>query len=323
MKPLISVITPTLNEADNVVECYSAVREIFQRSLANFRYEHIFADNASTDKTAEVLRGLAEQDANVKVILNSRNVGPFRSTFNALRHATGDAVLVQLPADLQDPPELIPEMVAKWIQGYQVVYGVRSTREESLVLASTRRFYYRLLAMLADISIPPDAGEFQLIDRSVANELITQKDYYPYIRGMIAECGFNATGIRYVWRRRKRGRSRLRIYHLFDQALNGLVSFTNVPLRLATMFGFVVAAVSLLYSMVHFILAIVFYRELAPPGIASLIIALFFFGGIQLFFIGVLGEYVNAIHSQVRGKGRVIERERINLPEKPRTPSQV
>ena len=187
-RKLISIISPCYNEADNVQDCCAAIRKLFAGELSAYDYEHIFCDNASTDATPEILRKLATADKHVKVILNSRNFGPFRSDFNGLMSAWGDAVLVVLAADLQDPPEVIPEMVRRWEAGIEVVYGIRANREEGLIMRATRRLYYRLVRRFAEIDIPPDAGEFQLVDRRIADELRKVEDYYPYIRGLIANC---------------------------------------------------------------------------------------------------------------------------------------
>jgi glycosyltransferase involved in cell wall biosynthesis len=289
------------------------VKRLFETELAGYDHEHIFCDNASTDGTVPVLKEIALADPHVKIIANSRNFGPFRSTFNGILSCSGDAVLCLLPADLQDPPEVIPKMVRLWEDGYQVVYGVRKTREENVLMTAVRRMYYRLVARLADIHIPLHAGEFQLIDRVVLDALRKFDDYYPYIRGMIASCGFKSMGVEYAWQARKRGFSKNRLYHMVDQALNGLVSFTNVPLRLCMFFGFLVAALSFLFGLVALTVNLVYYRQFAPPGIPTLIVAIFFFSGLQLFFFGVLGEYIGAVHFQVRKRPLVIERERINF----------
>lgn len=315
MSKIISVITPCYNEQDNVRECREAVKRIFAEKLPEYDYEHIFCDNASRDDTAVILRELAAQDRRVKVILNSRNFGPFRSTFNGLMHASGDAVVVQLAADLQDPPEVIVDFVRKWEDGYQVVYGIREKREECYLIEFARKLYYRLVNRFAEFYIPPDVGEFQLIDRMVVEALRRFDDYYPYIRGMIANCGFRSKGIAYLWRGRRRGVSKNSLYNLLDQALNGLISFTNVPLRLCLLFGFFLAAVSVLYALIQLALNIIWFRTFVPPGIATLIVALFFFSGVQLFFLGVVGEYISAVHAQVRKKPLVIERERINFDD--------
>jgi glycosyltransferase involved in cell wall biosynthesis len=312
-RKLISVVTPCYNEEANIRVCRDAVRDVFRAKLPGYDYEHVFCDNASKDGTARILRELAAEDPHVKVILNSRNFGPFRSTFNGILSASGDAVLCFLPADLQDPPELIPQMVQRWECGYEVVYGVRAQREENFVMRGIRRVYYRLVTRLADIEIPVNVGEFQLVDRCVVEALHHFDDYYPYIRGMIASCGFQSTSLEYTWKCRARGFSKNRLYHLIDQGLNGLVSFTNVPLRLCMFFGLTVSFFSMVFGAVALVLNLIYYRQMAAPGIPTLIVALFFFSGIQLFFLGFLGEYVGAIHAQVRKRPMVIERGRINF----------
>jgi glycosyltransferase involved in cell wall biosynthesis len=312
-KKRISIVTPCFNEEANVVPCYLAVRQLFERPLAKYDYEHIFCDNASSDRTAVLLRGLAADDAHVKVIVNARNFGALRSNYNGVLATTGDAVLVFLPADLQDPPEVIPAMVEHWENGYEIVYGIRAERREGLLMRTARRVFYRLVRRMADIDVPVDAGEFQLIDRKVVETLRGFEDYYPYIRGMIASCGFRRVGIPYTWKARERGLSKARMYSLIDQALNAIISLSNVPMRLCMFFGVGIAALSMLYGAYSLIMNLLYFRQLAEPGIPTLIIALFFFSGLQLFFFGVLGEYISAIHFQVRKRPLVIERERINF----------
>ncbi len=203
-RKIISIVTPCFNEQDNVIPCYEAVRHVFEEQLPDYDFEHVFCDNASTDNTPEVLRQMAANDPRVKVILNARNFGPFCSTFNGLLSTTGDAVVVLLAADLQDPPEVVAEFVRKWEKGYQVVYGIRSKREEGFLMRSVRSFYYRTVSRFANITIPPDVGEFQLIDRAVVEALKKFDDFYPYIRGMIASCGFRTAGVEYVWKAQER-----------------------------------------------------------------------------------------------------------------------
>jgi len=309
----ISIVTPVWNEQDNVLACYEAVRQLFTGELADYDYEHIFCDNASTDGTIPLLRELAARDRHVKVILNARNFGPSRSAFNGVLASTGDAVVPLLPVDLQDPPEVLIEFVRQWAAGHEVVYGIRANREEGWLMRAIRKFYYRLVNRFADIHIPPDVGDFQLIDKAVVAALRRCEDYYPYIRGLIASCGFRATGVPYTWRARRHGRSRNRWYHLVDQGLNGLISFTNVPMRLCLFGGLVLSVLSLLWAVVNLAINLLYYRQLAPPGIPTLIVAIFFFSGVQLFFFGVLGEYISAIHFQVRKRPLVVERERINF----------
>jgi glycosyltransferase involved in cell wall biosynthesis len=311
-RKLISVVTPCFNEQDNVTACHEAVRAVFEKELPGYDYEHVFCDNASTDATAGVLRDLAARDPRVKVILNARNFGPFRSMFNGILNTSGDAVLLMLAADLQDPPELLPRFVRLWEDGHEVVYGVRRQREEGRLMRAVRRLYYRTVSRCADIDIPLNAGEFQLVDRKVVEALRGCEDYYPYIRGLVANCGFRRAGVEYTWRARRRGFSKNRLYHLIDQGLNGLISFTNLPMRVCMLTGVALAALSFVYAAFTVGYHLLWGGQ-APPGIPTLIAALFLFSGVQLFFFGVLGEYVSAIHSQVRRRPLVVERGRINF----------
>jgi glycosyltransferase involved in cell wall biosynthesis len=310
---LISIVTPCYNEEANVVECYESVRRIVEAELPGYDYEHVFSDNCSTDGTVRILKELAARDRRVKIIVNSRNFGAFHSIFNALLATSGDGVVAMLAADLQDPPEVIPQFVRKWEEGNEVVFGVRRQRQEGFVMRFLRRRYYRLVASFAEITIPTDVGEFTFIDRKVVEALRRFEDYYPYVRGMIASCGFRTASVDYVMRARKRGVSHARLWHLIDQGMNGLISFTRVPLRLTLLLGFGVSFLSLAYALISFVVSLAFYKRLAPPGIPTIIVAIFFFAGLQLFLIGVLGEYVGAIHSQVRRRPLVIERERVNF----------
>jgi glycosyltransferase involved in cell wall biosynthesis len=312
-RKVISIVTPCCDERDNVADCYAAVKRLFEEQLTAYDFEHVFCDNASTDGTGDVLRGLAASDPRVKVIFNARNFGPFSSTFNGLLNASGDAVVVLLAADLQDPPELIADFVRHWEAGCQVVYGIRGRREEGLVLRNVRRLYYRTVSRFAQIKIPADVGEFQLIDRVVVEALRQFEDYYPYIRGMIASCGFKSIGVDYVWKARKKGLSKNRLFHLIDQGLNGIISFSRVPMRLCMLFGFLLSGLSIFFALFSLVWHLVDHGAVAPPGIPTLIVALFFFSGVQFFFLGVLGEYICAIHSQVRKRPLVIERERLNF----------
>ena len=312
-RKLISVVTPCYNEEANVNECHETVRAVFARELPEYDYEHIFCDNGSSDRTLEKLREIAAADPNVRVIANSRNFGPFNSMFNGLMATSGDAAIPLVPADLQDPPELIPEFVRRWEAGHQIVYGVRENREESRVLHGIRRVYYRWVNRLANVDIPLNVGEFTLIDRQVVDALREYDDYYPYLRGMIASSGFTSTSVPYTWRARKRGISKANAYALVDQGLNGLISFTNVPMRLCMLLGITLAVLSIGFAIVALIFNLVWYRQLSTPGIPTLIVSVFFFSGVQLFTLGVLGEYISAIHFQVRKRPLVIERERLNF----------
>ena len=309
----ISIVTPCFNEEENLNDCHEQIKALFDGPLSGYRREHVFADNCSTDRTVEILREIAVRDSGVKVILNARNFGPMRSNYNGAMAATGDAVVLLMPADLQDPPELIPDMVRHWEAGAEIVYGIRATRSEGLVMKSLRKFYYRLISRFSTIGVPPDVGDFQLVDRRVVEAMRKVEDSYPFMRIMTFEAGGRAVGISYHWRARKRGISKNNMLDLLDQGMNGLVTFTTAPVRIALYFGFVIAFLSVAYAVGNVIAGLFLFGKLAPPGIMTLIVALFFFGGVQLFFIGLLGEYVLAIYGQTRRKPLIVERERINF----------
>ena len=309
----ISIVTPCYNEELNVRECYDAVKKLFDNELRSYNREHIFCDNASADGTLSILKEIAAVDRFVKIIVNRRNFGPMKNTYNGLIASSGDAVLIFLPADLQDPPELLPKFVEYWEQGFEIVYGIRAFREEGWLMRSLRNVYYRILTRFAEVKVPPGVGDFQLVDRRVVEAMREVRDGYPFVRMMTFECGGRAIGVPYTWQARKKGISKNHFSALIDQALNGLVSFTSAPLRFGLMIGFFLSALSVGYAVINFILGLVLYQRVAQPGIITLIVALFFFGGVQLFFMGMIGEYVLAIYGQVRAKPVVFERERINF----------
>jgi glycosyltransferase involved in cell wall biosynthesis len=303
-------------EEGSVRECYEAVKRLFENELADYDYEHIFADNRSTDGTVPILRELAAHDRRVKIIINSRNFGCANSFFNAMLAATGDAVVPCLSVDLQDPPEYIVEFAKHWENGCQIVYGLRADREENFVMHGIRKLYYRTIRGLANIDMPRNAGDFQLLDRRVVEILRQCDDYYPYLRGLVASCGFQTACVPYTMKARKKGVTKTRFYGMIDLGLNGLITLSNVPLRLCLFAGVAISLLSIGYGFLSLSLALwSIMRGAAPsaPGIPTLIVAMFFLGGIQLFFLGFIGEYVGAIHSQLRRLPLVIEEERINF----------
>jgi glycosyltransferase involved in cell wall biosynthesis len=311
-KPLISIITPCFNEELNVEKCVIELRDVMESRCSEYDYEHIFVDNASTDSTFETLRLLAKSDPRVKVILNSRNVGPFRNMWHGLKNASGDAVIPLLPADLQDPPKVIPEFVELWDQGHMVVHGVRRNRKEFLLMRAARSIYYRIIRKFADVDIPLDAGEFMLIDKKIVKSILSLDDQYPYIRGLVAQCGVKSAFVQYDWQVREKGKSRNNIIDLLDQAVNGFVSTSKIPARLALLAGFLLSALGVTGAAVTAILFLV-NRGQVEVGIPTAIVAIFFFSGIQLLFLGLIGEYVLSIHGQVRKSPPMFEIERINL----------
>ena len=306
---LISVVTPCFNEEANVRELYQRIRAVFA-GLPQYRYEQIFIDNASRDGTVAQLRELAAADQNVKVILNARNFGHIRSPYYALLQAKGDAV-VAMASDLQDPPELIPEFLRQWEEGSKVVLGVKQSSEETLLMYSIRGSYYRLLSRIADIDIVRQATGFGLFDQVVVAQLRRLDDPYPYFRGLLAELGYPTATVPYAQPQRKRGITKNNFYSLYDLAMLGIVNHSKVPLRLATMFGFGMAVLSFLVALVYLVYKLVFWDQFSV-GLAPILIGFFFLSSVQLVFVGIVGEYIGSIYTQVKKLPLVVERERIN-----------
>lgn len=317
----ISILTPCYNEEANVREMYEAVKKIFA-GLPQYTYEHLFIDNASKDKTPAILREIATQDKNVKVIFNTRNFGHVRSPYHGLLQTTGDAT-IGLACDFQDPPTLIPEFLSKWEQGCKVVLGVKAASNESALMFACRSAYYHLINRLAELSLVKNATGFGLYDHSVIEILRTIDDPYPYFRGLLADIGYPIATIAYDQPERRRGITKNNFYTLYDVAILGITNHSKVPLRLATMAGFAMSALSLLVALGYLIAKLVFWNHFTL-GVAPVIIGLFFFSSVQLFFIGILGEYIGAIHTQVQNRPLVIEKERLNWPKKsgPPPPNQ-
>lgn len=307
---LISVVSSCYNEEENVELLYEAVKAIFA-GLPQYRYEHILIDNASKDRTAERLRALAARDANVKVILNTRNFGHIRSPYHGILQARGDAV-IGMASDFQDPPELIPLFLQKWEEGYRIALGVKSEAVESGLFYAIRDRYYRTLGRIADIEIVRQATGFGLYDRTVVEALRQMNDPYPFFRGLLAEVGYDVARVPFTQPPRRRGVTSQNFYTLYDIAFLGIVNHSKVPLRLATMIGFATAILSLLVALGYLAYKLLFWQEFTV-GIAPLVIGLFFLSSVQLFFVGIVGEYIGSIYTQVRNHPHVFEKERINF----------
>jgi glycosyltransferase involved in cell wall biosynthesis len=307
---LVSVVTPCYNEEANVREMYDAIRTIFA-GLPQYRYEHVFIDNASRDLTPRVLRELAASDVNVKVILNARNFGHVRSGYHALLQTRGD-VVIALACDFQDPPDLIPEFLRRWEAGARVVLGVKAASEESGLFYALRDRYYGLLARIADIQVVKQSTGFGCYDRMVIESLRRIDDPYPYFRGLIAEIGHEPSIVPFTQPARRRGISSQNFYTLYDLAFLGIVNHSKVPLRIATMAGFALAALSLLVAFGYLLYKLLYWNQFTV-GIAPILIGFFFLTSVQLFFIGIVGEYIGSIYTQVRHHPHVFEKERINF----------
>jgi glycosyltransferase involved in cell wall biosynthesis len=307
---LISVVSGCYNEQDNIRECYERVKEVFAE-LPLYRYEHIFIDNASKDDTRRILREVAAADKNVKVIFNARNFGHIRSGYHAMLQSKGDAV-ISLVSDLQDPPELIKDLIAKWEEGFKVVVAIKENSEESPLFFAVRKAYYSVVTRLAEIELNKNATGFGLYDRRFMDVLNELDDPYPYFRGLVSEIGFPSAKIFYMQPVRKRGLTSNNFYSLYDMAMLGITNHSKVPLRIATMIGFALSGLSLLVALIYVALKLMFWQQF-ELGLAPLVVGMFFFGSVQLFFIGILGEYIGAIHTQVLKRPHVVELERINF----------
>jgi polyisoprenyl-phosphate glycosyltransferase len=308
--PYLTILTPCYNEEANIGEVYRQVRDAML-ALPGYDYEHLFIDNASKDSTVRILRELAAGDARVKVIVNTRNFGWIRSPYYGFLQASGDAVVLCV-ADLQDPPELIPQFVEKWQQGYKIVIGIKEGSEESRHMFRVRRLYYWLVGRLSDIELVPDFTGWGLYDRVVVENLRATNEQYPYFRGLVCDFGYERAEIEYHQPVRKHGINRHNFYTLYDVAMLGITNHSKVPLRLATMAGFAISILSLLVAFGYLLAKLIFWNDI-QMGMAPLLIGIYFFGAIQLFFIGVLGEYIGSIHTQVHKRPLVVERERINF----------
>jgi glycosyltransferase involved in cell wall biosynthesis len=310
-RKLLTVITPCYNEEANVREMAEAIRELFAGPLSKYDYEHIFIDNASRDRTANILRELAARDPRIKVIINTRNFGHVRSPYHAFLRASGDAV-IGLAADFQDPPTLIPEFVAKWEAGAKVVMAVKIGSDETFLFAAFRSFYYKLVARLSSVEIVKNATGFGLYDRAFIDVLRRIEDPYPYFRGLVSDIGYPVSTVPFHRPQRKRGITSNNFYTLYDMAMLGITNHSKVPLRIATMAGFAMGTLSLLVAIGYLVAKLLFWYSFTV-GIAPIIISLFFFSSVQLFFIGIIGEYIGAIHTYVQKRPLVIESESINF----------
>jgi polyisoprenyl-phosphate glycosyltransferase len=316
----ISIVTACYNEEENVEALYQEIKKIFQENLKDYEYEHIFIDNASKDATISILKKIASADKNVKIIVNSRNFGHIRSPHYALLQATGDAV-ISIVADFQDPPNLIPEFVKKWENGFKIVVGVKKQSDESSIFFMIRKFYYKIVTSLAEIDLIGNFTGFGLYDKRVIEILRGIPDAYPYFRGLICDIGFEKAIIEYHQPQRKRGITKNNFYTLLDMAMLGITTHSKVPLRFASVLGFCTAILSMLVALGYLAYKILFWNSF-QVGQAPLVIGLFFFSSVQLIFIGIIGEYVGNIYTQVLKRPLVIEKERINFTKEDRMQSK-
>lgn len=320
MRRKLTIGTPCYQEELNVRRCYEAVRDVMKELGDRYDYEHIFADNGSTDRTLAVMKEIAAEDPRVKVLAYARNFGVEKSVMTLYRHASGEAVVL-ISCDLQDPPPTILEFVRKWEEGFEIVSGIYTNKSDSWAFAKLRKLYYWMIQKIANEPLVRDFSGYALLDRKVVDAFIPISDYSPYVRGLIAATGFRQTTVPYVRYGRERGRSTYNLALYAGTAINAIISHSIVPIRLATFVGLTLSVLSMLLALVYAIIKI-FNWDFQAPGATTVVVLLLFFSGIQLFFLGVLGEYIGAIHSQVRPKPFVVIREKINFatdkPDEPR-----
>jgi len=309
----ISIVTACYNEEENVEELYTQVKKVMNEQVSQYKYEHIFIDNASEDKTVEILKKIALKDKNVKIIVNSRNFGHIKSPTHALFQATGDAV-ISVVADLQDPPELIPEFIKKWEEGNDIVLAMKKESEENGLMFKVRELYYELLSKLSEVRIFKNSTGFGLFDRKVMEALKMMKDPYPFFRGMLGEVGYKVALVPYNQPVRVRGVTKNNFYSLYDMGMLGIINNSKVPLRMAIFIGVLFGILSALVGIGYFV-AKLLYWDTMSLGMAPLLILTSFMFSVMLFFIGIIGEYIGAIYTQVLNRPLVFEQERINFDE--------
>lgn len=307
---LISIVIPVYNEQNNVRRCYEAIKEVARDIAPRYRVEIIFTDNHSTDRTFGILHEIAAEDPSVRVLRFVRNFGINKSILTGYRHARGDAA-VQIDCDLQDPPSLIPEFIKRWERGHDVVVGLRVKRDESRLLELSRRMYYRLLFALTNDPVIPDAGEFRLVDRSILDQLRSINDAEPYVRGIISSLARRQVGIPYERRRREFDKSKFPLGRLILLAVDGLLSHTILPLRLAFIVGIVISFLALCLSS-YYLAARLLFDARWPSGFATLSILILFGTALNALFLGIIGEYLGRIYVQLRLRPTTVIEERID-----------
>lgn len=310
--PHLSIITPTFNEEATIEDCISQLREFMSASMAGVKYEHIVIDNASSDKTVEIVERFARSDSRIKLVVNSRNIGAPQNILRGLTFASGDAAIPMLPADLQDPIYIIRDFVMKWNEGNKIVYGQRLNRQESFHLRLARRFYYKMISSLSHFEVPQNAGDFMLIDRTVIDSVNSYPKQDLYLRGFVSRLQQPSTFVGYTWVARKAGKSKSSLLILIDTALSGLINTSRLPARLAVGLGALTAGFSFLYGIITILLVLI-GNLTAPSGVPTLVVLITFIGGIQLIFLGIIGEYILGVFSHLKPDPEVSSVRLINL----------
>ena len=309
-KKLISVIIPVYNEEGNIFSAYNSVREELEKR-ADVDFEIIFTDNHSTDKTFLFLQELSSADKRVKVLRFARNFGFNKSILTGYRNAIGDAA-IQIDCDLEDPPSVFHKFIDRWLEGHDVVVGIRSNRAESKLMIWARKTFYRFLDAISETPHQVDAGDFRLVDRHILNQLIKIEDAQPYVRGLISELAKNQSAVVYKRGRREAGESKFPIRQLVRLGFEGIYAHSTIPLRLATYFGIFIAAITVAIMM-FYVFGYFFFESSWPSGFTTTTVLLLFGISLNALFLGIIGEYVARIYQQVRQRPTVVIERSINL----------
>jgi len=309
----ISVVVPTYNEEENVDIVYQRVKKVFEDFLPKYEMELLFEDNLSTDNTRFKIEELCKQDKRVKAIFNAKNFGFTRSTYYALMQATGDVIILMF-ADMQDPPETIPEFIKKWEEGNLVVVGIKESSKESFFITQVRRFYYWFVKKICDIEHIEFYNGFGLYDKMFIDVLRKMNDPYPYFRGIVAELAPKRCEVKYTHQQREKGKTHMNFMRLYDVAMAGITSYSKAAMRIATFLGAGLGGISIIIALITFIKKLI-YWDSYPAGTAAILIGVFFIGAMQLLFIGLIGEYIVSISIRSMNHPLVIEEKRLNFEE--------
>ena len=310
MKKTITIVTPTYNEVNNIDELYSRISKVTIKN-SNYNFEHLFIDNASTDGSIDKIKQIAKKNKKVKLIVNARNFGADASIMHAVTQVQTDAC-IYIVSDLQDPPELITDLIKKWEEGFKIVGLVKTASEERGFIFFLRKLYYRLLIKISDTPPIENFAGSSLMDSKVIKILKDINDPVPFLRGLLVEIGFPIAFVYFKQPIRKKGTSSNGFFELYNVAIEGITNHSKVPIKFMSIFGFILAFLSFTLAVIYLFLKLLYWDNL-NIGMASLLIGLFFFGSMQMFFLGVIGEYISVIHTRVRKMPTVIESERTNF----------
>lgn len=307
----ISVLIPCYNEEENVVPMSEAVTGLFENELSNYDYELVFIDNDSTDNTRTLLRQICGKNKKIKAIFNAKNFGQFNSPYYGMLQTTGDCTIAMV-CDFQDPVELIPQYISEWERGYKIVIGIKTSSKENPIMYHLRGFYYKLVKKFSDVEQIEHFTGSGLYDKEFINVLRELRDPTPFLRGIVAELGFKRKEIPYEQPKRRAGKTHNNFYSLYDAAMLSITSYTKVGLRLCTFAGLLIGFISFMIGLIYLILKLLFWYTF-QAGTAPILIGMFMLGAVQLFFIGMIGEYILSINQRVMNRPLVVEEERINF----------